>query len=581
MLKIFCSTHRKLVLTSVLLLILFFRLSTLELLDLVDTTESRYAAVASEMFHSGNWTTPTIPSGTEYVPYLGKPPLHFWMMAQTYKFLGIDEWTSRLPSFFSLILILGSFLLLARCLNDTKLALSASAILCSSLLIFALSGAALLDVTLTAFVSISIVSAFLFLESYGTVYLYCFWVSLGLGVLVKGPAAMLFTGLPLVAFSIHQHNFKRLFKLISPIGIVSFIVIVAPWFYLSEKANPGFLKYFFLNENVLRYVTKDYGDLYGQGHVHPYGTAILMFALGFLPWTTLAFGYVVSSKDRKGFGRLISSPLASLAFFWMITPIIFLAFIRQLHFGYVIPAMPGAALWLAEIHSYSQKNKKHFSILNAILLFIMALCPFVAIGFGANLDAILYGVLALSICYFVYKLELGSIERLATTASVLYALVYLSWSPIVGALRSTNTVISCIASSTAEEMPEVAIIGNRSFSANWLAGAWRGEIDQPFKLSFVPDRITVPDSADFLLQSRRDALLSLANLEENSEIANWRVYARVGTPHFDCSSAPWKGTNCCRYNWDPSQQSKIVKVLFETGKLLWGFVELKFSSHFN
>lgn len=45
------------------------------------------------------------------------------------------------------------------------------------------------------------------------------------------------------------------------------------WFAACELRNPGFLPYFFVNENFLRFITPDYGDAYGNGHVYPRGAA--------------------------------------------------------------------------------------------------------------------------------------------------------------------------------------------------------------------------------------------------------------------------------------------------------------------
>ena len=575
MFRNYCSNHRKTVLILLILICLFFRLSTLEILDLVDTTESRYASVATDMLHNGNFITPTIPKGAGHIPYLGKPPLHFWFMVEAYELFGVDEWTSRLPSFVSLLVILSSFVILGKNIGDDKLALRACLILCSSLLMFALSGTALLDVTLTAFVSLCVITAFLFLNGYGTLYLYSFWCSLALGVLVKGPAAIVFSGLPILSYFIFKKEFKSIFRLISLPGIIMFLAITAPWFYFSEKANPGFLKYFFLNENILRYVTKDYGDMYGQGHVEPYGTALWMFALGIFPWTSLLIGYLIKDEDKIGFTRLTFSPLGTLAFFWMIVPLSFLVFIRQLHFGYIVPALPGAALWLSEMYSYTKKNEKHFYILNKILLTIIFLCPFAAIGFGAKQLSIMYTLLALMTCFFVYKLKLGSIETLACKASLLYLLIYIEWSPIVGALRSTETAMYCISSVSSEEMPNVAVVGDRSFSAHWLSDAWREELGGPIQLSFIPDRITVPENIDFIIQSKKEPLLSDPNLNRNAEIANWRIYSRLGIPNINCESSQLKESKCCRYNWEGGSFFHKIKIAVNE-IIRQGFILAKF-----
>ncbi len=67
-----------------------------------------------------------------------------------------------------------------------------------------------------------------------------------------------------------------------------FFAVAAPWYCLAERATPGFLRYFLVNEHLRRYVTDDYGDQYGAGRVQPYGAIWLMLTAALLPWTVLA-----------------------------------------------------------------------------------------------------------------------------------------------------------------------------------------------------------------------------------------------------------------------------------------------------
>ncbi|MFQ5655635.1 MAG: ArnT family glycosyltransferase, partial [Planctomycetota bacterium] len=80
--------------TRPLLLCLFFllgvRLATLTILPLVDSTETRYAQIAVEMNRSGDAVTPQIWRDGELVPYLGKPPLSFWLTSATMATFGAN-----------------------------------------------------------------------------------------------------------------------------------------------------------------------------------------------------------------------------------------------------------------------------------------------------------------------------------------------------------------------------------------------------------------------------------------------------------------------------------------------------------
>ena len=83
-------------LPTIIVVTILLRLLTLGAYPLFDPTESRYAEIGRKMVESGNYVTPMIEPG---VPFWAKPPLSFWMSAYSYKLFGINEFTSRLPSF--------------------------------------------------------------------------------------------------------------------------------------------------------------------------------------------------------------------------------------------------------------------------------------------------------------------------------------------------------------------------------------------------------------------------------------------------------------------------------------------------
>ncbi len=64
-----------------LLGLLGLRLATLPILPILDPSESRYAVVARDMLHSGDFVTPMIWASGEYIPFFSKPPLLFWLEA--------------------------------------------------------------------------------------------------------------------------------------------------------------------------------------------------------------------------------------------------------------------------------------------------------------------------------------------------------------------------------------------------------------------------------------------------------------------------------------------------------------------
>src|SRR5437879_6518455 len=69
-----------------------YRLGAAPLLD--DPTEAEYAEVGREMLETGDWISPQL----NYVLFLNKPPLTYWMIALSDRLFGVNEFASRLPS---------------------------------------------------------------------------------------------------------------------------------------------------------------------------------------------------------------------------------------------------------------------------------------------------------------------------------------------------------------------------------------------------------------------------------------------------------------------------------------------------
>ena len=337
--------HRQILL--ILVLILTLRLSSMWTPALIDTTEGRYASIAQEMVTSGNWLTPQIhlPSGLE--PYQGKPPLHFWVTAVMLKLFGSSEFVARLPSFLGVLVCLSAVWVFAQRVFSPQVAALACVFFASSALSLLLSGSVHLDFTLSACISWMIVGFCLFAwgaNSNNKVFGLIPFAAAALGLLTKGPIAIVLAAIVIVPILILRRDLKRLLKLPWIAGLLIFCALSAPWFYLQEQASPGFIRYFFINENLLRYVTKSYGDRYGEGHIAPYGSAILMLLYGTLPWSLCLLLCLKARFRPRGEWPIFAA-------WWGFAPALFFALSRQLLEAYMLPAYAGLAIfcaWLVE-----------------------------------------------------------------------------------------------------------------------------------------------------------------------------------------------------------------------------------------
>ncbi len=486
----------------VIIATIFIRASFLEYTDLVDPTEARYASVAQEMYLSGDWLTPKLPMPGGIEPYMGKPPFHFWLTALSYSIFGVDEWTARLPSLFGGIALLLIVYAFAKRFFDRDTAYAAVLVVISSVMFYLLAGGSVTDVTLTALISGAIYFLYSFVTQARFPYLSMLSsvILAACAFLTKGPIALVLIALPFFLWSAFLRDFAWLKRIPWVLCIGCFLLITAPWFILSERANPGFLKYFFWNENIARYLFKDYGDLYGSGHRHTYGMSWLMVAGAFLPWTfvLLIAGYL--QGVRASMRWIAADPARLFAFCWALSATLFFTFVRQLHFMYVLPSIPGLGLLTAMIIAPSLARSDwgmrriHFQLVAGIwvlLLVAATILKFSVVGL----------LLGISLAAFIY-FPLKKMTRLATGLGQLacvagfiagsYSIVLASFSPYVNNSRSAEPVLEEIATTfyDPKHTHRVGVVTKNSFSHYWAANAWEVELTHEVDVQFVsPDDI--------------------------------------------------------------------------------------------
>lgn len=276
----FLSVHRTfLILLSVLIVYLFYGNSS----PLVDQDEAAYAGFSRTMVETKDFLTMDFPYSTPH----RKPPLHFWITSSFFQIFGPSEWILRL---FPALCILGTSLLtyhLTSIMFGSRTALYAFSILSFSLY-FPLNGKiALVDSLLVFFGMCGFVSLYHWIQSQKKRFVFFFWLSVSLGLLVKGPPILIFLGGTCVLLlSINQIR-SKIWKLNPFVWLPIAFVPLLLWGTLSWQKDKGELIRWMVDWYILRRATD---PVFGQSG--PPGTYLVLFVVTFFPWSRLYLSFL-------------------------------------------------------------------------------------------------------------------------------------------------------------------------------------------------------------------------------------------------------------------------------------------------
>lgn len=335
-----------------LAIVALLRLLTLGLYPLTDTTEARYAEVARKMVELNDWITPWYDYG---VPFWAKPPLSTWLTAASLKLFGFNEFAARLPYFLLAVLIAWLVWDWARRWSKRE-GLLAVAVMCGTMLYFIASAAVMTDMALVLGTTLAMRgfwAAFERADAPRPREGWLLFIGLGLGLLAKGPIALVLAGIPIFLWTVFTGNIVNAWQRLPWVrGILLMLVIAVPWYWLAEQRTPGFWEYFFIGEHWKRFtVTGWAGDKYGTAHATARGTIWLLALAACLPWTLLLPLLALGRKKARVQAGVSGQPsernwrLYLLA--WSVAPCLFFTVSGNILWTYVLPALPALALLAA------------------------------------------------------------------------------------------------------------------------------------------------------------------------------------------------------------------------------------------
>lgn len=362
--------------------ILAARLFAMAVMPLADTSEPRYAEIARLMAVTGDWVTPWFEPG---VPFWGKPPLAFWAPALSIKLLGLSEFSLRLPAFAAMLGVLALVHAFAARRFGVSAARWAALVFATMLLPLASAGAVLTDPYLALGVTLSMTSFLLARRDGPPWWRYGFFVGLAIGLLSKGPLALVLVAAAVLPWSLLPAGRAQWRALPWIGGTILMLALALPWYVMAEIRTPGFLQYFIVGEHFLRFVDPGWqGDLYGTAHKRPYGGIWLDWLLATMPWGLAGLWlFLRPGQDaplRTRLASLARDPLRAYLLLWGLAAPAFFTLSGNILWTYVLPSLPPLALalgaWMAD-HAPTQGWRARLPAA------LMLLTPLAALTLGA------------------------------------------------------------------------------------------------------------------------------------------------------------------------------------------------------
>ena len=414
-------------------------------MPLVGPDEPRYAQVAREMFERGDWVTPTLAGHT----WFEKPALLYWMMMAAYSVLGVTELAARLGAAVSGVLaVLVVWWMASRVEHAVGasahgLGAVAAAVAASSAGLLVFSRGASFDAPLTMTVTASLACFFLAEGEQRDArrrrrLLVGFYACAGAALLAKGlVGAVLIAGVVMLYLFVRRRPFE-IFKLGALWGPLVAAAVAALWYApVIARHGHAFVDEFFLQHHLARFTSNRYH------HPQPFYFYVPVMALLALPWTAFLASGVAGVFGMNWRAQDALTRMRLLAFVWLLVPVAFFTLSGSKLPGYVLPALPGAALLAGErIFRYvnGEGGTWAMRVTGALALLLFA-AGVVFAGGSLNIKGAGGGELPSAACVVAVVMPAGVAGALALFAAHRRALCF--WAVTCATLLTVPLIATC------------------------------------------------------------------------------------------------------------------------------------------
>jgi len=295
-----------LLLAAAVLLGLFLNLGAMPLFD-VD--EGAFSEATREMLERGDYISTWLNGQPRY----DKPILIYWLQAASVTMFGLDEFALRLPSALAASAWIAAIFAFGRRHLDRDTGYAAAFIAASTAGFTVIGRGAIADALLNLFLALAMFDIVRYAGDPRPAWRRRAFLWIGLGLLAKGPVALLVPGAAsLLGFALQGRTRDWWRAVRDPAGWAILLAVSLPW-YLLEYGQRGdaFLAGFFMRHNVERFLSPLQG--HGGGLLY-YLPAILVLLL---PYSGLFL------RTLPGLGRMKATLLDSFLWSWFLFVFVF------------------------------------------------------------------------------------------------------------------------------------------------------------------------------------------------------------------------------------------------------------------
>lgn len=338
--------------------------------------EGRYSEVAREMVASGDYITPRLNG----VAFLDKPVLYYWLQASAIQLFGLKEWALRFwPALMGILGCLVAYLA-GSILFSRRSGIISALILATCPLYYGAAHYANLDLEVAVLIGNSLLFFLIATQlpesrrkhlSFFAAYIFAAFAFLTKGLIaIAFPAAIIGSWILLL----NRWNLLRNMRLFS--GILLFLCITVPWYVLAQKATPEFLHFFFITQQITRFLTK--ADFNNKAAWWFYVPIVLA---GIFPWMVFVV-QAIGQHVKKVWNNRQQHAASLFLLLWLLIIFTFFSIPKSKTVGYILPIFPTLALLIGSYLDEKWNDITATGMRIGLRLFTL-LCSILAIAFFA------------------------------------------------------------------------------------------------------------------------------------------------------------------------------------------------------